>query len=764
MDDAQHESTASWSECCVHAASQLAALSTPEKTSTGALPHEAHRALRRAVLQMSYCALRSPATRTEDSPVPVEWFPSWTPPSPQSLALVEQSLKCGVDASASAATRALQMGEAYEALLSVELVVVDASWVCFRASGTWVSLQVLLALPREQRAAYLQSHAALGRQALRRVSSKLTCATTEAALRAALEPELRHGSELGQRLVLQSSKDRRPAGAHYTPVSVTDLTTERALRPLLDQTDPLELRICDPAMGSGAFLIAAAQVLARELIQRRPAAYPETDPSAKDRALREICETCLFGTDKDANAVLAARLALTLLSENLPTQTDVLERHLRCADALGGVDAFQWAQGTLEPDRFAPLSVSLTDGAERADRLVGVTGGQDHWPLLFPSVFERLPSGFDIILGNPPWVAYVGRAAQPLEQRTRALYERMNPGFRGYRTLQGMFLHRAACLLRPGGRLGLVLPTSTADLAGYAPTRTAHDTLCEVDTDLPDFGDGVFPGVFQPSMALLATRRDRPQNAAEPRQRATWPLARTDLSELARSLLNRMSDVPSLPPQTFGERGFQTTGQDVNRLHELAGDLPPGGVLLQQGSDLTEFCLQAPRVYVFPNELEGRFREPAEWNATAVLIRQTARYPIAALSKGFAFRNSLLGGFPTGAISAAALTAYLNSYLVRWLHYTRFRDARQGMPQLKIGHLRSLPQPPLTAESWRVLDTLGTQATGRGLSTAHRNALDDLVFSAFEVTPAERALVRDWVLSVPLPRSRHSAELRGGER
>ena len=65
-----------------------------------------------------------------------------------------------------------------------------------------------------------------------------------------------------------------------------------------------------------------------------------------------------------------------------------------------------------------------------------------------------------------------------------------------------------------------------------------------------------------------------------------------------------------------------------------------------------------------------------EFQRVGALVRQTARYPIAAVSDGMAFRNSLLAVFGNEQWPAAALAWLLNSALVRWLHFMRFRDAR----------------------------------------------------------------------------------------
>jgi hypothetical protein len=295
------------------------------------------------------------------------------------------------------------------------------------------------------------------------------------------------------------------------------------------------------------------------------------------------------------------------------------------------------------------------------------------------------------------------------------------------------------------------LPTSVADLAGYAPTREAHDALCEVDPELFDFGDGAFDGVFQPCMALTSTRRASPIRA-EPR---IWPLGRSDLDAVSAGLLARLERLPRLPAALFGERGFQTTGDDLAHLRKLDAPSAPFVLPIREGSDVSEFRTGAPRTFLDPAGLRGRLRDAESFRAVDVLIRQTARFPIASLSDGTAFRNSILAGFSGARWTAPALAAYLNSTLVRFYHYMRHRDARQGMPQLKIGHLRALPDVA-DQQTRDVLDELGLELgrENRGIALAQRERLDDALARAFELSYEERASVNLWSLDNPLPKSR----------
>ncbi len=526
---------------------------------------------------------------------------------------------------------------------------------------------------------------------------------------------------------LHASPGRRNFGSHYTPNPIADMVVDLSLKPLLADRSPsevLELEICDPTMGAGVFLMAAARYLARA-VQRGESRAPH--PAELRDELAEVCAKCLCGIDIDANAVLLTRLNLWHLAGQ-PSKEPAAR--LRRANAL------------------------LDQGHEPP----GHEGHGIDLRATFPDAFSPERGGFDAIIGNPPWVAYVGRATQPLEAKLKAHYAARFVSFKRYRTLHGVFTERCASLLRPGGRLGLVLPTSMADLDGYAPTRAAHDMHCLVDDDLPDLGDGRFEGVFQPCMALLSTRRLPDSTQARP-----WRLTRTDLDDVSCQLLSRLATLPKVPSACFGERGYQTTRED-KLLLESAADERRGLVPLLSGTEVGEFRRSPPRFFADPHRLTQKLRAKEQWQGVSILIRQTARYPIAAASDGLPFRNSLIAGFPGPQLPAPVLLCYLNSNLVRWYHYHSQRDARQGMPQLKVGHLRALPQPPdATTRAGRELEALGVElsARNRGCRAAERRCLDTIVYDAFSLDEEERAAIEGWASAHPLPKSRRGNDVEG---
>jgi hypothetical protein len=544
------------------------------------------------------------------------------------------------------------------------------------------------------------------------------------------------------RVALVSTVDRRRSGSHYTPRALTERVVAAALAPILGDApapdDVLALRVADPAMGTGAFLVAACRFLAERLLEAEarhgagrqvPVSNGAAGANGREHASelaerrvearRRVAERCLFGVDRDALAVEVARQALWLTIGDSSLPLAALERTLLVGEALLGRPA-----------------VAPSGRTERAARRVAAEDTLD-WERAFAAVFSER-AGFDAFVGNPPWVSYAGRAAQPLADDLRAAYAGYE-AFRGYRNLQGLFVERCARLLRPGGRLGLVLPSSMSELAGYAPTRRAHDRYCAVDANLGDLGADAFDGVFQPCMVLTSTRRAAPLAVAPD---AAWPVERPDLDAVARSLIDKLTR-PPLPPHLFGERGLQSTGGDGEHLRPTPDE--QHSVPLRSGSDVSAFELRSPSAHADPRWFGPRLREHGEWQRVRLLVRQTARVPVAALSDGAGFRNSLLAGFEDGEHSAAFLVAYLNSTPIRWLHYVRHRDARQGMPQLKISHLRATPAPPSSALV-AALDGFGRglSTRGRGIRPNEQTELDALVADAFELDAEERKRLADF--------------------
>jgi hypothetical protein len=145
----------------------------------------------------------------------------------------------------------------------------------------------------------------------------------------------------------KGSGRRKATGTFYTPQSLTGYLVRRTLHPLVEHAkadEILRLRVLDPAMGSGAFLVAACHYLAaryeRALVAEGGCHAGEVDE--RDRAMfrRSIAQRCLFGVDLNPMAVQLGRLSLWLATLAADCPLTFLDHHLASGDSLVGASVF----------------------------------------------------------------------------------------------------------------------------------------------------------------------------------------------------------------------------------------------------------------------------------------------------------------------------------------------------------------------------------------------------------------------------------------
>lgn len=190
---------------------------------------------------------------------------------------------------------------------------------------------------------------------------------------------------------------RRQTGTHYTPRSLTEPIVQHTLEPLVyigpaegharedwrlrPAADLLDLKICDMAMGSGAFLVQACRYLSERLVEAWEEAAqgglqitPEGQPATGDPgeliipidteerlalARRLIADRCLYGVDKNPLAVEMAKLSLWLITMDKGRAFNFLDHALKCGDSLIGVSPTQlryWRLDTEGPTQQAAFA------------------------------------------------------------------------------------------------------------------------------------------------------------------------------------------------------------------------------------------------------------------------------------------------------------------------------------------------------------------------------------------------------------------------
>jgi len=213
-------------------------------------------------------------------------------------------------------------------------------------------------------------------------------------------------------LTSAAGNERKTTGSYYTPSSLIQVLLDSALYPVINQamedihregaksakeTDKkenlasfaalrenalLSLKVCDPACGSGHFLIAAAHRIAGKLAQVR-AGGDEPSPNETRRALRDVIRHCIYGVDINPMAVELCKVNLWLESLEPGKPLSFLDAHIRCGNSLVGVGPRihrQDAKGSLdEKDDFATFAPLRFDDLVIPDEAFNPVTG-DHKP------------------------------------------------------------------------------------------------------------------------------------------------------------------------------------------------------------------------------------------------------------------------------------------------------------------------------------------------------------------------------------------------
>jgi hypothetical protein len=267
-----------------------------------------------------------------------------------------------------------QIGSVYETMMGFRLETATGRSVAIKAekkggAPTTVDLDALLAEPAAVREKGLQYRT--GRKFADTVKKGVAETKTIEDLHAASLPvvDVAATPDLVPKgaMVLQPSAERRRSGSHYTPRQLTEPIVRTTLEPILarlygpngrpprpDQI--LDLKVLDPAMGSGAFLVEACRYLGDALVEAWHA-HDEVPaiPSDEDEvvfARRLIAQRCLYGVDRNPVAVDLAKVSIWLVTLAKDHALTFLDHALRHGDSLVGfsrkqIEAFHWKGDAL---------------------------------------------------------------------------------------------------------------------------------------------------------------------------------------------------------------------------------------------------------------------------------------------------------------------------------------------------------------------------------------------------------------------------------
>jgi hypothetical protein len=263
-----------------------------------------------------------------------------------------------------------QIGSVYEALMGFSVEQLTAPAVCLKKSRTWLTGDALAAEPTGARGKWLANELGLAKADADRLAKAVGAARKADAVLDALAPfaTTTPPRSAAGRYIIQPGAERRRSGSHYTPRTLTAPIVEKTLAPLLaalgeapTSEQLLALKICDPAMGSGAFLVETVRQLGDHVVAawrregRAGGLFPAHGPAhtaadAVPLARRLVAQRCIYGVDKNPHAVTLAKLSLWLVTLARDKPFTFVDHALRHGDSLVGLDLEQLTAFHWEPD------------------------------------------------------------------------------------------------------------------------------------------------------------------------------------------------------------------------------------------------------------------------------------------------------------------------------------------------------------------------------------------------------------------------------
>jgi type II restriction/modification system DNA methylase subunit YeeA len=353
-----------------------------------------------------------------------------------------------------------------------------------------------------------------------------------------------------KRAKLEESKThRKEQGIYYTPSYIVDYIVKNTVGEFIKTHTPEEIkkvRILDPACGSGSFLIRAYKELENYWKQNTDFAQLTLDSEEFYSKKVDILKNNIFGVDLDPKAVEIAQLNLLLQISESKQKLPILQNNIKVGNSL--IDdpsvsdkAFKWEEG-------------------------------------FPGIMQE--GGFDIVIGNPPYVRIQNLGERDIEYFNRTF----KSAFKNY-DIYLLFVEKSLKLYKKNGIIGFIIPSKfvNADYGSglrnlISETKSLHKLLDFKDIQI--FGDATnytcilflknskkedFYYLFPKSKDAFTLQAVSNMNAFQeyklpiPEPNRSWILSKNKVSELMKKLADN-----NLMLGNFSKNIFQglVTGRD----------------------------------------------------------------------------------------------------------------------------------------------------------------------------------------------------------
>jgi len=493
---------------------------------------------------------------------------------------------------------------------------------------------------------------------------------------------------------------RKELGIFYTPDYIVDYIVKNTLGELLKdkKVNPDNIRILDPACGSGFFLIKAFDVLS-EHFSRNDRHYSQTKMDFKTgdgfTTKVRILQNNIFGVDLDKQAVEIAQLNLLLKIAEKGRRLPLLHNNIKCGNSL--------------------IDNPLIAGDKALK-----------WEEEFKDVMRE--GGFDVVMGNPPWGADIDDVLDYLK-------EKFPYSTKEHKDIYKCFLEQGMNLLRENGVLGFIVPNTCLFQPRYRDIRLflKQYTLLKI----MNLGEKVFEGVEAPACIIVIKKMKGGSkhkvkvldvSNLKGNEYKARSLASPTYSSLLQGTYNKTVDNNFV---TFYRelKSDEKYMDDIMDLRDCGIKYQRTGVGMKEkgkndlfdrlfyegerknkndkpyiiGADLRRYFIDTSNSRFMRNDFKSLLKpneivyfNEAYFNAPEkILWRQTADKPICSISGRGWFANTLQAGVLKEefkkTLSLKYVLALLNSKYLSYLYIQSARELGRVFPQVKLNKIKQLP-------------------------------------------------------------------------
>jgi len=496
----------------------------------------------------------------------------------------------------------------------------------------------------------------------------------------------------------------------------------------------LQLKICDPACGSGAFLNQALDFLINEhkYVDELQAKL-FGDALILSDIENSILENNLFGVDLNEESVEIAKLSLWLRTAQPNRKLNDLSSNIKCGNSLiddpevAGEKAFNWF---LEFPKVFPhykhkKELNKNDAIRKKIIESGVLNYPDQGDYEYnDEVSEPLYSyktnskgfekyGFDVIIGNPPYVP-----TEYINQNDRMFLEKNYNSAFGRINLYPIFYEKGIFLLKENGMLGYITPYTILKNQYYKAARKYILNNSKI-IDLVDFkGISVFQEAAVDSIIFIIKKQISKDYSfkqissiksfenniyVEESFNISEVLENDDLSMLTSSndrLIKRVikNSIPLKNILNFNQGII--TGGNTQYLTSQASSLTKKVIT---GSNFNRYSINyANQLLIYDTNNLHRPRKKEIFEASEkILLRQTASYPICMWDNNQFFTLDTVhnGLLINNNYSLKFLLTLLNSKFLKFLYQSQINEEGKVFAQVKIIYIDTIPIPRTTLSS-----------------------------------------------------------------